>query len=202
MSTPGAPSVSRVFAATATPSSSTASLPPQLPRPSLAPLPTLYPPENFTLVSGHIYRSGFPRRKHHPFLQQIGLRSILTLVLEDYPDGNLAWMEKASVRLYQFGVAGNKEPFVDIPEDVIADALAVLLDRRNHPILIHCNKGKHRIGCLVGCLRKIQHWSLVSIFDEYKRFTGAKVREADLEFIETFDAAVTPGEGSRRPSWL
>lgn len=91
--------------------------------------PVLYPPENFTQVSGQVYRSGFPRRKHLPFLQHKGLRSILTLVLEDYPDGNLAWMEKSQVKLYQFGVAGNKEPFVDIPEEVIADALAVLLGR-------------------------------------------------------------------------
>jgi hypothetical protein len=37
-------------------------------------------------------------------------------------------------------VPGNKEPFIDIPDDKIALALTVLLDRRNHPILIHCNK--------------------------------------------------------------
>lgn len=95
--------------------------------PTPLPLPTLYPPENFTQVSGQVYRSGFPRRKHLPFLQHMGLRSILTLVLEEYPDGNLAWMDRTKVKLYQFGVAGNKEPFVDIPEEVIADALAVLL---------------------------------------------------------------------------
>jgi hypothetical protein len=38
------------------------------------------------------------------------------------------------------GIPGNKEPFVDIPEDVIRDALEVLLDVRYHPLLIHCNK--------------------------------------------------------------
>ena len=30
------------------------------------------------------------------------------------------------------------------------------LDRRRHPVLVHCNKGRHRTGCLVGCIRKIQ----------------------------------------------
>ena len=48
-------------------------------------------------------------------------------------------------------------------------------DTRNHPVLIHCNKGKHRIGCLIGCLRKLQRWSMTSIFDEYRRFAGTKV---------------------------
>jgi protein tyrosine/serine phosphatase len=41
----------------------------------------------------------------------------------------------------------------------LQEALSALLDVRTHPILIHCNKGKHRTGCLVGCLRKVQCWS-------------------------------------------
>lgn len=45
---------------------------------------------------------------------------------------------------------------------------------------------QHRIGCLVGCLRKIQRWSKTSIFDEYRRFADTKVL-ADLEVIASFD---------------
>ncbi|KAI9216538.1 tyrosine phosphatase family-domain-containing protein [Blastocladiella britannica] len=77
---------------------------------------------------------------------------------------------------------------LDIPEDKIIAALAVLMDERNHPILIHCNKGKHRTGCLVGCLRKLQHWSHTAIFDEYRRFSHPKARSMDQQFIELFDA--------------
>lgn len=112
----------------------------------------------------------------------------------------------------------------------------VLEDVRNHPLLIHCNKGKvrkypvflstselgsghnptacvwlssyesfagamlmrtgfvaglvqHRTGCLVGCLRKVQNWSLTSIFDEYRRFAGTKVRMLDQQFMELFDVS-------------
>ena len=42
----------------------------------------------------------------------------------------------------QFGIPGNKEPFDNIPESIICAALVQILDKRNHPILIHCNKGK------------------------------------------------------------
>lgn len=59
-----------------------------------------------------------------------------------------------------------QEPFDNIPEDVICRALVAILDKRNHPVLIHCNKGKHRTGCLIGCIRRLQSWSLTSIFDE------------------------------------
>ena len=71
------------------------------------------------------------------------------------------------------------------------------MDPKNQPLLIHCNevrsrkyllscfllafisteltshsshrlqKGKHRTGCLIGCLRRVRGWALSSIFDEY-----------------------------------
>lgn len=132
----------------------------------------LFPPENLALVAPGIYRSSFPKKKNFPFLKRLGLSSILTLILEEYPEQNQQFLAENGIRFFQFGVAGNKEPFVDISEETIAAALAVLLDRRNHPILIHCNKGKHRTGCLVGCLRKMMGWSLTSIFDEYRQVGG------------------------------
>ena len=54
-------------------------------------------------------------------------------------------------RLFQFPIPGNKEPFVHIPDDKIVAAMAVLLDTRNHPLLIHCNKGKVRLARLSQC---------------------------------------------------
>ncbi|KAI5409267.1 Tyrosine-protein phosphatase dsp5 [Lathyrus oleraceus] len=67
------------------------------------------------------------------------------------------------------------------------EALKILLDVRNHPVLIHCKRGKHRTGCVVGCFRKMQNWCLSSVFEEYQRYAGAKSRTADLTFIEMFD---------------
>ncbi|KAI7821565.1 tyrosine phosphatase family-domain-containing protein [Gamsiella multidivaricata] len=148
----------------------------------------LCPPDNFNMVSTWIYRSSFPKKKNFSFLKKLGLKSILTLILEDYPDQNMKFLKENNVTLFQFGIAGNKEPFVQIPDDKICAALAVLLDRRNHPILIHCNKGKHRTGCLIGCLRKLQQWSHTSIFDEYRRFSHPKSRSMDQQFIELFDS--------------
>lgn len=96
---------------------------------------------------------------------------------------------------------------MDIPEDGIVAALNAVLDKRNHPMLIHCNKGKvnwigslvdstayalmrlfglytriqHRTGCLVGSLRKVQKWAFSSIFDEYIRFSAPKPRMMDQQ---------------------
>ncbi|KAG2693875.1 hypothetical protein I3760_08G115900 [Carya illinoinensis] len=63
------------------------------------------------------------------------------------------------------------------------------LSSRNLRLFQFGIEGKtHRTGCLVGCLRKFQNWCLSSVFEEYQRFAGAKSREIDLTFLETFDA--------------
>ena len=87
-------------------------------------------------------------------------------------------------------MGAHKEPFGVTDERIIEAALSKVVDTRNHPILIHCDKGKHRTGCLVGCLRKLQGWSLASIFDEYARFCKGVVRDLDLQFIELCSCTV------------
>jgi tyrosine-protein phosphatase SIW14 len=91
------------------------------------------PCENFNLVISGVYRSAFPKRKNFKFLKKLQLKSILTLILEEYPEQNALFLKENNIKLFQFGVPGNKEPFVDIPEEKIRDAIQVLMDKRNHP---------------------------------------------------------------------
>ncbi|KAI8558228.1 hypothetical protein RHMOL_Rhmol04G0073900 [Rhododendron molle] len=147
------------------------------------------PPLNFSLVDNGIFRSGFPNTANFSFLQSLGLRSIIYLCPEPYPETNAHFVKSNGIRLFQFGIEGCKEPFVNIPEDTIREALRVVLDVKNHPLLIHCNRGKHRTGCIVGCLRKLQRWCLSSVFDEYQRFAAAKARISDQRFMELFDVS-------------
>ncbi|ONK78979.1 uncharacterized protein A4U43_C01F1630 [Asparagus officinalis] len=149
----------------------------------------LMPPLNFAMVDNGIFRSGFPDTANFSFLQSLRLRSILCLCPEPYPEANSELLRANGIRLFQFGIDGCKEPFVNIPEDTIREALKVVLDVGNHPLLIHCKRGKHRTGCLVGCLRKLQRWCLSSVFDEYQRFAAAKARVSDQRFIEVFDVS-------------
>lgn len=147
------------------------------------PVSGMVPPSNFSMVEEGIYRSGFPNSCNFGFLRTLNLRSIIYLCPEPYPESNLAFLRLNNVKLFQFGIEGKKEPTMTI----IMEALKVLIDVRNHPVLIHCKRGKHRTGCLVGCLRKLQNWCLSSVLEEYQRFAGSKSREADMRFIETYD---------------
>lgn len=147
----------------------------------------LVPPPNFSMVEEGIYRSSFPQPSNFPFLQTLNLRSIIYLCPEPYPETNLKFLAAQNIRLFHFGIEGKTEPPVSIPKDTILEALKILIDVRNHPVLIHCKRGKHRTGCLVGCLRKLQNWCLSSVFEEYRHFAGLKSRNTDLKFMETFN---------------
>ncbi|KAI5411860.1 Tyrosine-protein phosphatase dsp3 [Lathyrus oleraceus] len=106
---------------------------------------------------------------------------------EPYPEENLEFLKSQNIRLFQFGIEGKTEVSLPILSDSIMEALKILLDVRNHPVLIHCKRGKHRTGCVVGCFRKMQNWCLSFVFEEYQRYAGAKSRTTDLTFIEMFD---------------
>ncbi|XP_011100367.1 probable tyrosine-protein phosphatase At1g05000 [Sesamum indicum] len=147
------------------------------------------PPLNFAMVDNGIFRSGFPDSANFSFLKTLNLRSIIYLCPEPYPDANVEFLRLNGIQLFQFGIEGYKEPFVNIPEDKISEALKVTIDVKNHPLLIHCKRGKHRTGCLVGCLRKLQRWCLTSVFDEYQRFATVKARVSDQRFMELFDVS-------------
>lgn len=163
----------------------------------------MVPPLNFAMVSPGVYRSGYPNRKNFPFLTKLGIRSIVYLAKESYTSDNTAFFESSGIRVFHYRLNGNKEPFGVMGEEDVAQVIGDLLDRRNHPILVHCNKGKHRVGCVVGCLRKLQRWSLTAIFDEYQRFAGKATRMADTQFIELFDAeACVRYDSANQPQWI
>lgn len=199
---------------------------PAVPGPALYTLPQappppedpLIPPENFSVVCSGVYRSGFPKKRNFEFMETLRLKTVLTLVLEDYPDANLKWCEERDVQFMvglcaagrsrthsdqQFGIPGNKvgqcgeaalHPFslnlimLTVPGTVrqYPRRRHLFSARRHsrqaqsshsHPLQqgkgesrssrrLHRLSRQHRTGCLIGCIRRLQSWSLTSIFDE------------------------------------
>lgn len=77
--------------------------------------------------------------------------------------------------------------YTSLEKVAIMDTLLSILDPSNRPLLVHCNKGKHRTGSIIGCLRKLRGWSLSSIFAEYLLFALPKSRLEDQMCIEEFN---------------
>jgi tyrosine-protein phosphatase OCA1 len=71
-----------------------------------------------------------------------------------------------------------------IAEETVVKALEIITNKSNYPILITCKHGRALTGAVVGCLRKIQKWSMVSIFEEYRRYARTRNEQQHEQFIE------------------
>ncbi|KAI0407996.1 tyrosine phosphatase family-domain-containing protein [Xylaria palmicola] len=147
----------------------------------------LSPPVNFSSVSKGLYRSGYPQTQDYPFMQRLQLKTIVTLVKKDLPDGYQTFMEANQIAHKIFDMSGTKKE--EIPLEMMRSIHAVVANRNNYPLLIHCNQGKHRTGCVVGVLRKSNHWDVKRIIQEYSAFAQPKVRETDIKYLTEFDPA-------------
>ena len=163
----------------------------------------IVPPVNFSMVAPGVYRGSYPNFSNFSFLKNLGLKTILFLGEEDYPPINEKFLKENGIVLIKVQMEGNKAPFKKIPREQMIEALQHLTDERNHPIYVHCNKGTYRTGTVIGCLRKLQNWSLTSIFDEYRTFAGAKSRQIDEQYIELFDLHTGSEFNTEHfPKWL
>ncbi|KAL7931654.1 tyrosine phosphatase family domain-containing protein [Trichoderma chlorosporum] len=142
-------------------------------------------PINFGLVVPGVYRSSYPKKEDYAFLKGLKLKTIVTLVKKDEPDHELeSFVAANGIQQVVFNMKGTKkEP---IPPTTMAAILELVLDRKNYPLMIHCNHGKHRTGCVVAVVRKLSGWGLDSVVDEYTTYASPKVRECDVEYITSF----------------
>lgn len=165
------------------------------------------PPLNFAMVMPGVYRSGFFNRRNYSFLKNsLKVRSVMYVSCDSYTEhrigeDNMLFMKENGIKMFACKLNSHKGTFAFTEERIVADALSVLLDVRNHPILLHDDKGKHRAGVLIGCLRKIQGWSLASIFNEYALFTMGSVRFPDMQWIELFSHPIKISV-EHVPRWL
>ncbi|KAF9887880.1 tyrosine-protein phosphatase siw14 [Aspergillus nanangensis] len=163
-------------------------------------------PPNFGEVVKGVYRSSFPAAYNLRPLKHLGLKTIITLVDEPYTPSHTSFFAEHGIKSIRIPVQANKDPAIKTSPKTINDILEILLNKANHPILIHCNKGKHRTGCVVACFRKLQGWNLDDVTQEYHKYAWPKARPLDLQYIEQFDntalgdLALASGVKSWRPT--
>lgn len=156
-------------------------------RTSLPTVPMSGGPANFGVIVPGVYRSSFPKAEDYPFIEGLKLKTIVTLVQKDFPEDYVPFISKNGIKHHVFDMKGTKKE--EIPIRTMKAILRLVLNQQNHPLLIHCNHGKHRTGCVVGIVRKVSGWDLDSVLTEYKSFAEPKVRECDVKYISGFELA-------------
>ncbi|KAI0125099.1 tyrosine phosphatase family-domain-containing protein [Xylariales sp. AK1849] len=144
-------------------------------------------PQNFGFVIPGVYRSSYPQSQDYPYLRGLKLKTIITLVQRELPEGFQTFMDENGIRHQVFGMTGTKKE--EIPLAMMRSIIGLVIDKRNHPILIHCKQGRHRTGCVVGVLRKFHGWDTHSVLAEYEKYAHPKVRETDVKYLSDFKMA-------------
>ena len=147
-------------------------------------------PVNFAQIGPGIYRASYPQAAHFSALQPLKLKTIITFVPDTSLPDYQSFMRTEGIAHHRIHVLANKDPDVYTSDEVVNKTIKLMLDPTNHPILIHCNKGKHRTGCMAACFRKVTGWSLEACLTEYDKFSKPKARPLDKDFIARFDASV------------
>lgn len=65
-----------------------------------------------------------------------------TLVEEPFPQNHLDFLKENDINHHCIPFIANKDVSVKTPDGVVNTILRIMLDKANHPMLIHCNKGK------------------------------------------------------------
>jgi tyrosine-protein phosphatase SIW14 len=143
-------------------------------------------PVNFGAVVQGVFRSSYPAAENFGFLGGLKLKTMITLVQNDELASDLADFAKTNgIKHIFIDMKGTKKE--SIPAATMQSILGLLLNTANYPILIHCNKGKHRTGCVVAAFRKVSGWAHQAVLDEYRSYAAPKIRDCDLEYISTLN---------------
>lgn len=170
---------------------STAKLP-TIPQDSEYPLAPLDGrPLNFGVIVPGFYRSSYPKQHDYDFIRGLKLKTIVTLVRkEEFEDELKSFVDANGIRQVTFDMKGTKKEA--IPIDTMAAILQLTLDKRNYPLLVHCNHGKHRTGCVAAVARRVAGWELEPVLDEYRTFASPKIRDCDIDYINAFQSSLIP----------
>lgn len=147
-----------------------------------------YVPLNYGAVEDHhVWRSAFPHDRNLDFLRQLDVKTVLCFVDTEPTEAYAAYVKENDIKRVRVEILPNKDK-VNTTIDSLCEALLVVMDAANYPLYIHCNQGKHRTGCVVACLRRMQGvMSQEEIIEEYRTYAGVKARAADIElFTESF----------------
>ncbi|KAF3991607.1 hypothetical protein FT663_01466 [Candidozyma haemuli var. vulneris] len=173
-----------------------------------APVSRIIPPLNFCPVEKQLYRSGQPSVINQSFLQELNLKTIIWLASEEPAEEFLDYCSRSNINIEFVGMINdynysNINPWDSLDERTIKNALELMCNKDNYPLLVCCGMGRHRTGAVIGCLRRLQGWNLASVSEEYRRFAGARGGRILVELlIESFDVSTVEVEPSKLPDFL
>lgn len=167
----------------------------------------LVPPLRFGCIQEDLFRGGYPRKVNFPFLTSLNIKTILSLTQEpiDYDtDSNLyAFANELSIRLIHIECVQSgkgKKRSVPLGYMAVLQALDFIVHSQHAPVYIHCLNGGQVTSLIVACLRKVQFWSSIAIFNEFINYTTS-ITVDDRSFVDCFEGELEV-DYDKKVTWL
>lgn len=166
---------------------------------------TIVPPVRFEWVETTLMRGAHPREVNYPFLVKTRVKKLVSVCNKDpfETDAKLALfcrqngIETVHIDVQQSSKTKGKNRSVGISYAQIDDALTAVVNS-NEVTFVFCDNGGATTSIVVGCLRKVQLWSSVSISEEFATFMGT-ISHLERTFLEEYTPKVKIHSGAE---WL
>jgi tyrosine-protein phosphatase SIW14 len=122
--------------------------------------------ENFGKVTDFYYRGAQPKGAEYNQLAAFGVKTIIDL-RNDPKDYAKSLTEQAGMKYINFPLNDKGYPTPDAPSKF----LALISDKENWPVYVHCAGGRHRTGAMTAVFRMtVQGWDVNRAYEEMKDY--------------------------------
>ncbi|KAK7205458.1 tyrosine phosphatase family-domain-containing protein [Myxozyma melibiosi] len=145
----------------------------------------LAPPEHFGIVEDDVYRCTEIDPLNFPFLQTLSLKTILSIGQQKPSPAVDLFARENNISIKHMKLPSwkiSEEEWKLLPDKVAEASLSYVLNIKNYPILII------DLSCtFIGVLRKLEHWTLSSIINEYREISFDRSQYLYELYIEMVD---------------
>ena len=113
--------------------------------------------KNFHKLDAHVYRGAQPSEEGFRNLAKLGIKTVVDLRYEsDQAAKEKQEVEHLGMRFIHLPMHNNGKP----ADQDVSRALAILNDKSDWPVFVHCDGGKDRTGVVMACYRMTRyHWT-------------------------------------------
>ena len=139
------------------------------------------PPLNFGHVSPGVFRSGHPQPANYAFLETLKLRTVLYVGDTTTDWRYYSWIHSQGLSFIHLPLPASQDELAALSpqqqqcalERLAAVVAIIAAAEHNGPLLVHSNKGKHRVGVAIGAARQVlDRWALAAVYAEHSLYIG------------------------------